>query len=544
MKFPTLNTKSTSRSIIEEFRGYDHNMRISDGAFYETQNLTTDDYPVFSPRKARGFYVKPASPQGMIAKDKLCYVDGSNFIYGDTTIPMNLSVEDEDCPKQLVSMGAYVVIFPDKKYVNTADISDYGSMEATAVTSGTVTFTQCHADGTAVSGESTIETTTYVKIAATGINVGLSELDGVTISGVTADTALNGSHIIQTIGDGYIVIIGDISGTLTQTDTVTVSRTVPIMDYVTECGNRLWGCRYGLAANGEQVNEIYACKLGDFKNWNALEGLSTDSYTASCGTDGPFTGAVTHLGYPLFFKENCFHKVYGSYPSAFQITVTECRGVQEGCSESLAIVNETLFYKARSGVCSFDGSMPTEISDAFGKINYSQAVGGAWRDKYYISMYGNGSWNLFVYDTATGIWMKEDDLHVSAFAALGDEMYAVDADNLNILALQGSGAAAEEQVSWSAETGDMGLSSPDGKYIVKLSIRMKAARDASADIYAQYDSDGEWIHQANIHGMSLASFSVPIRPRRCDHMRLKITGKGDVKIYSITKSTMQGGEPL
>ena len=56
------------------------------------------------------------------------------------------------------------------------------------------------------------------------------------------------------------------------------------------------------------VNELYACKLGDFKNWNCFLGISTDSYVASVGTDGPWTGAVTYLGNPIFFKETCLHK--------------------------------------------------------------------------------------------------------------------------------------------------------------------------------------------------------------------------------------------
>ena len=32
------------------------------------------------------------------------------------------------------------------------------------------------------------------------------------------------------------------------------------------------------------------------------------------GSDGPFTGAATCMGYALFFKENTLHKLYGSKP--------------------------------------------------------------------------------------------------------------------------------------------------------------------------------------------------------------------------------------
>ena len=66
-------------------------------------------------------------------------------------------------------------------------------------------------------------------------------------------------------------------------------RSVPEMDFVIESGNRLWGCKYGVV-DGKAVNEIYASKLGDFKNWNCYAGRSTDSYVATRGSDGPFTG--------------------------------------------------------------------------------------------------------------------------------------------------------------------------------------------------------------------------------------------------------------
>lgn len=582
MQYPTLNTISTTRDVVEEFRGYNHNMRIGSGENWDEQNMTSDDYPVMAPRKKRGYYATPASPQGLIAKDKLCYVDGTSFVYGEKEIDMGLSTAAEDCPKKLVSMGAYVVIFPDKKYINTANLADFGDMGASYASTGTVTFTMCTSMGEEI-GNVTVGTeapgnpqnmqywldtsespnvlkryavttavwvviqTTYVKIAAAGIGAEFATGDCVTLDGITAEgvTDLNGSAQIYSRGSDYIVVVGILGDVKTQTGTVTVKRQIPNMDFITESGNRLWGCRYGTAVNGETVNEIYASKLGDFKNFSVYSGVSTDSYTASVGTDGPFTGAITHLGYPLFFKENCVHKVYGSYPSNFQIQVTSLRGVQEGCGESLAIVGETLFYKARGGVCAFDGSLPVDVAANLGKEQYGSAVGGAVGNKYYISMRDStGEWSLFVYDTTYGIWHKEDNLHAVFFASLRGEMYALDGENRNILALLGSGEAAEDGVSWMFETGDIGLSDPYGKYISKLDIRMQVEAGTEIDVYASYDSRNEWLHLCAIRGTHLRSFTVPIRPRRCDHMRLRMKGVGGAKIYSIVRNISGGGDTV
>jgi hypothetical protein len=270
-------------------------------------------------------------------------------------------------------------------------------------------------------------------------------------------------------------------------------------------------------------------------------GLATDSYAASCGTDGQFTGAITHMGYPLFFKENCVHKVYGNYPANFQIQTTACRGVQKGCHKSLAIVNEVLFYKSRSGICGYDGSLPTEVSYALGNEAYSEAVGGAHGNKYYVSMKDiMGKWNLFVYDTAKNMWHKEDDLQADYFCSCRNELYAI--CGTDIVTMLGSGDYYEGETEWMVQTGEIGITSPDMKYISRLTVRMSMDIGAEVRFYAQYDFSDAWEPIACLRGNSIRSFSIPIRPKRCDHMKLRIEGVGMSKIYSITKTIEQGSE--
>lgn len=588
MRLPKLREMESSRKMVDTFGGYNHNLRVPDGEFYDMKNMTSDYYPVLSPRKNRGVYATPSSPNGLISKDSLCYVDGKYFVMNEYRVDMGLN----DQPKQLVSMGAYVIIMPDKKYINTKDLTDFGSMEAEVKTQAAVSFTLCKLDGTDYgadiptqepeepanmdmwidistephslkqwsesSGMWVTVPTTYVKIASPGIGAPFEKYDGITISGLkdvalhdnvsgniienTSDlAALEGAAVVWEKGDDYIVVVGILDITRTITDQITISRRMPLMDFVVESGNRLWGCRYGEDANGEVVNEIYASKLGDFKNWSCYMGLSTDSYVASCGTDGQFTGAITHLGYPLFFKENCVHKVYGNYPANFQIQDTACRGVQKGSEKSLAIVNETLFYKARNAVCAYDGSLPAEVSYVMGNEEYSDAVGGSHGNKYYITMKDSqGRHNLFVYDIARSMWHKEDNLQVDCFCSCRGEMYAI--SNGKIITMLGSGTKDTAMVPWMVETGEVGISSPDMKYISRLTLRMSMEIGSEARFYAQYDFNEEWEPLFTIQGTNMRSFSLPIRPKRCDHLKLRIEGEGVVRIYSITKTIEQGSE--
>lgn len=578
MKLSKLEELKVTRDMIDVFRGYNHNLRIGEGEFYDMTNLSSDNYPVLSPRRQRGVYAVPKKPQGMVSKDSLCYVDGGDFIINEHVVPMNLSVDE--VPKTLISMGAYVIIMPDKKYINTADLTDYGSIEAAVTTSSTVTFELCKLDGVGYEGVVTQPTapqnprnldlwmdtsdkphvlkqysatnamwvsvpTTYIKISATGIGIPFSENDGVTISGVANEELadLNNTMVIVAKGDDYIVVIGIIDQVTTQDAAVTVKRQMPNLDFIIESGNRLWGCRYGTAVNGEVVNEIYASKLGDFKNWHCYAGVSTDSYAATVGTDGQFTGAVAHLGYPLFFKENCMHKVYGNYPANYQIQTTTCRGVQKGCERSLAIVNEVLYYKARSGVCAYDGSLPTEISTAFGDESYFSAVAGSLGNKYYISMTdANDMWHLFVYDSLKGMWHREDDTQASCFCACRGDLYYIDYADKQIKSVKGAGVTETKAIKWSATTGVIGTDSPDKKYISRMDVRMSLQAGSRVSFYAEYDSSGEWEYLFTMDGIKLQTFAVPIRPKRCDHMRLRIVGYGDAKIYSICKNTERGSD--
>ena len=584
MIYPKLQEISTSRDIVNTFRGYNHNLKIGRGEFYNEKNMSSSYFPIMSPRGRRGLYASPENPTGMIAKDSLCYVDGSKFVIDKYPVEMGLNSEK----KQLVSMGAYVIILPDKKYINTKNLEDRGEIDAVfSASAGTSTTIDLSTeDGSTIDvaykGASAPENpqnmqywldtgstpnalkrwsqsnsmwitiaSTYLRISSDGIGSLFRAYDGVSITGLS-NIGLDGNYIIWSCDENYIVVTGIIDKSQTITTPISVSRTMPIMDYVVESENRLWGCRYGTSANGEIVNEIYASKQGDFRNWNCYMGISTDSYTASCGTDGQFTGAITYGGKPIFFKENHMHRVYGYMPSNFQVQSIACRGVEKGSWNSLAIVNETLFYKGRNGICAYDGSLPNEISGILGDEKYKNAVAGSHGNYYYVSMEdSSGTYHIFVYDTLKGIWHHEDNVSVDAWCSCRNEMYFIDRSDKKIKTVFGSGDSKENIVEWMAESGIIGTETPSGngianlvdhKYVSRIIVRLSMEIGAEVSFAIQYDSCGSWETVSVIKSTTLRSFSFPILPKRCDHFRLRITGKGDVKIYSISKTIEQGSD--
>ena len=571
--FPSLVEARTTRDMTSVFRGYNHNVRIRDDEFYEMENMSADFSPVLSPRRRRGMVRAFSNPNGLYAHNKLCWVDGTEFWYDGAHIE---GLVLEDGKKTIVGMGAYVLIWPDKVFYNSSD-GTFGALGNEVVTTTTVTATLCKRDGSDYSGHTVSDTapanpangalwidtsdvphvlrqfsessgmwssvpTTYVKIAATGIGAGFAELDGVSISGMT-DDALNGEFILYGAGADYIIVTAIIDATVTQPDAVTVVRKVPDMDFVTENENRIWGCS---SAN----HEIYACKLGDPKNWNVFMGIASDSYAMTVGSAGDFTGACTHMGYVLFFKEDMIHKVYGNKPANYQLTNIPARGVERGSERSAAIVNEVLIYKARRDVCAFHAALPESISDALGAVVYKNAVAGAHGAKYYVSMAdAAGAYSLFVFDTERGLWHREDNTQALFFAAYGPDMYYVDGATNALYSVAGlpgeyedEGAELEPPVRWHVETGDLGLDSPDMKYISKLQIRLEAESGTRVRVAVQYDASGVWEEVYKINADRKRSFTAPIVPRRCDTMRVRISGVGACAVYSLTKTVEQGSE--
>jgi hypothetical protein len=531
------------------------------------------------------------------------YMNGEEYDLGMTSI-------SAEAKRTMTSMGAYVIIMPDKMYFNTKDTEDKGKIEASYDSEDKVKFKVCRADGTdydidvkspdepkKAPGDDGVEvdvwngcvwldtsqtpaslkvysttngmwssvSTTYIKICCPGIGNNFDQFDGVKISGVTISQLedLNNTMVIYAKDDNeessdWIVVVGIMdSAEYEQEEQIKIERLMPQIDFIVESNNRLWGCRYGENNDGDVVNELYACKLGDFKNWNCFLGISTDSYYVSLGTDGRFTGAISYLGYPTFFKENCIHTVYGNYPAEYRVQDTACRGVQKGSHGSLAMVNEVLYYKSRTGICAYSGSLPSEISSALGEKFYTEAVGCAHKGKYYVSMKDadDGKYHLFVCDSEKAMWHKEEDIDAirlvdhtmrkriqsPSFCVVDDEIYFIDS-NGDIRTMFGSGTKDTEPVEWIAETGLIGCSAIDKKYVSRLTIRLKMEIGAQVNFYIQYDSSGEWVRVCNLVGHNLRTNTLPIRPKRCDHFRMRIEGVGEAKIFSISKTIEQGSE--
>jgi len=392
------------------------------------------------------------------------------------------------------------------------------------------------------------------RIYAADLGTTFSEGDKVTITGCTGSlVTYNGSHVIRQAGTNYILVDGVLTANYTQNSGITINRTsfeqtgvtvkrtsfsrtsgVSIkrssqdFDFVCEHENRLWAC------NSEN-HEVYASKLGDPTNWSCYEGISTDSYTVTIGSDGDFTGCCSYMGQVIFFKEQAIHILYGNKPSNYQLSELHMPGVRAGSAASLCIVDQVLYYIGRNGVYRFGGASPEKISDQI-TSELSEGVSGHQDGKLYLSCLKDGSRALLVYDPKYQAWYHEDDTQFK-FAVFGDgKLYYVDGENV----LRTITGTSTDAIEWSIESGDLRESLLDQKYISKARFSLWMDAEAEANIYFRFDEDPMWHRAGTVHSVTPKAYNIPLVPQRCNKFRWKMEGTGQVKLLAMG-ITVEGG---
>lgn len=507
------------KRVQVKFGGYNHNAYAGEGEIWDMENMGSDLYPILAPRRERRHIATyEGKANGYYRRDGLSLrADGEKLFKNDEELSAVT-----DTRKQFIPMGTYVIILPDKLCYNTKT-EEIKPMEAEWTGSAKIQ------DGT-FAGEDAKANTIYAEGADWGAKFQAG--DAVTIEGCEKHKENNTSIIIREIDGDYLRFYensfilsdgGDEEGNLT------IKRSVPDMDFMCENENRLWGCR---------GDTIYASKLGDPFNWNVFDGISTDSFAVDVGSAGDFTGCFAFLGYPCFFKEEHIYKVYGDRPANFQVMGSASLGVTKGSGQSMARAGEVLFYLSRIGICAYTGGMPQSVATPFGEVKYKNAVAGSDGVKYYVSMEdGGGTHHLFVYDTQKNLWHREDNTAAISFAWDEGRLYCQTEKDLWYY-----GEDGDEEIESFAEFGDFTDGDPNKKGTSKLQLRLELDEGAELAVKMQFDSEKVWHEVKTLSTTAKRSFYLPIVPRRADHFRLRLEGKGRWRLYSMTRESYSGSE--
>lgn len=560
-----VNPLMPTQERIIEFRGLNRKDYIEEGEMSDMKNLTADNYPLLKPRKPRGKYELPEGVEkpiqimtrygaiGILAIDDEQEV--SFFLNGDKVEglgELNLST-------RVVAINTKICFFPQKSYVKVK--RENGQV----VTDGTGYLDETY---TAVGQDSlTIQATSEDTRVTLNADHNFAADDVIRFNGTLTygGTSLNcdTSVVIDNVNGRTLYLpynMFDMGGESTATFIGTISRTSPDLDLVIEWNNRLWGVN-----NAD--NTIYACKLGDPTNWQYYQGTSLDSYYAQQGTDEDFTGVAEYSGHLIYFKPNSMTRIYGTAPSNYQITNTACYGVEEGSRLSVLTINDTVFYKSSIGIMAYTGGTPYCISEKFNR-QFKFVVAGTEGTKYYASCLideGQGAHSvLMVLDIEKALWHKEDDTRFKDCCTIDGSLYYIVgdvgikvcsedeiADEYNMVGGDGTEVAeilisntirpAEkyEDIEWMATFGPFDEYIEEHKINSKLALRFKADGPASADVFISIDEQ-EWEKVQHYERISTQGEFIPIIPRRCDRYSVKIEGKGEVSIKSLTRRVRPG----
>ena len=341
---------------------------------------------------------------------------------------------------------------------------------------------------------------------------------------------------------------------------ITVTRTVPDMDFVCVNENRVWGCK---------GDTIYASKLGDPLNFNVFDGLSTDSWSVDTGTPGDFTGCCSFQGYPTFFKENAVFRIMGDEPRSFTLRKLNIQGVKKGSNFSIVEIRSSLYYLSRVGILQWNGGdYPTVISGALGGEPgmLRQANAGTDSLRYYAWLYMyqyDESFNAYVsvyklcvFDTRYGTWheIAVDEPYVTNIRFTGDGANGwmitrdITPQGLGyVYALHEFNSGSDTDTEWRVTFADSTRAyktaltgSESKKGVLRLLIRCRLA--GTMKIWLAYDG-GDFEEAAAFggeDGMEKGSRVVPLVLRRCDFWQLRLTGTGDAVIYSIAVERYAG----
>lgn len=546
---PLVTRPTPYEERILEFKGLNRKSYVEEGEMSDMKNLTSDRYPLLCPRQLRGSYALPEGvkkPLSIMTKyERIAMIaekeDGSiAFFYDGNEIT---SVTGLSADTEMVAINTKICFFPQKTYLSltrssdSVTINEYGQLEAAqSVTSAAVTISNTDAKLTLNAGH------------------GFAKGDGVDINGTLYYTPKSGSATskecvvslaIKDVGgnvlvlprETFIELTGD--GATNIRFTGTVKREIPDIHHVIEWNNRLWGA-------SDNDNTIYACKLGDPKNWKYYQGTSLDSYYAQQGTDENWTGSATYSSHLIFFKQNSMTRIYGTSPSSFQLSNTVCYGVEQGSSKSVVVINDKVFYKSTIGIMAYEGGTPYSITEKL-NMKFKNVVGGTEGIKYYASIQKeDDTYELLVLDIDKAVWHKEDEIRFRDCCTLDGRLYFIsdeaygsfEADKMYVINPEEASENLYDR-DWMAVFGPFDEYVENQKIYSKMSLRFIAQPRTRLNVYIKMD-DGDWEIVRKFEYTRTGGEDVPIIPRRCDRFSIKVSGKGDCEIKSLTRRFRRG----
>lgn len=511
--------KQNTKKYVVRFGELNLSENYQDGDFSNTSNVSSHLFPCLTQRYKRNIDGVHEEPQAVFSGNGLLVIHNGKAIYKGETVRGTYDggasepITFTEGKKQIAKVGKYIVIFPDKIYIDTEEKKEwpyiYRLRSMTDKWRGKISVD-------------------YDEIR--GVNYHDFKV-GDTIRIKKDEWSVYKTAKIVSI-DGYEITLDDEVGGDDNDNyyEATIEREMPDLEYICESNMRLWGVK---------DNAIYASKYNDPFNFQVNEKIASDSYYIDVGTEGNFTGCMPYSNYICFFKENLIHKLYGTKPSDFRVITSPVPGVQSGSEKSIKNVNGTLFYKGLNGVYAYGGGTPELISSNFGTKRFTDAVAESDGERYYVSMKEGEKWGLYVFDLATKTWLREDETHALDMAVCDNKVHILTDDGELSIVDRGS---IDEASEWSVTFCPFNETINEKKVYSKFHLRLDLGEKAWLCVEIKRDTDTKWQTVFTTHNERERTVSIPVMPTRCDSVEIRLSGKGKCILKTFIREYQTGSD--
>ena len=567
MRKTLLEAPKTKTVSVNGFKGFSSEYDASPDMITACENVTVVNGNVI-PRSMRMRVRDVENADGISSDGELIWVENGKLYYMGVKIDALMLTDGK---KQIFRIGNYITVFPDGAYFNLMDMSDYGDISVTYMGSGEVELSTVDESGATVAGYTVSyiepleyqegdlwaipnadvgyvikkcirgawrEIKTYIKISAASIGTSFSVGDAVDCYGAE-DITGKAFKIVKLEKDA--VYCDGVSGGTVRIQSIKLSRKLPLLDYVTVSGNRIWGCRAGFDANGNMVKRVYASAVGNPLVWTArVNGFGIE---ADIACDGAFGGICDMDGDVIVFEKSALTKIRVT-ESGITAKRYTCEGVGDMAHCSIATIGGEIYYKSKNGVCTYNGNHVKCISGELGRVGIQKtgSYAGVMNGRYYVTLLlENGKSAVGVYDPNEDSWNIEDDPGVRGFATRKGELYAIceDSNGARILLWDYERSSSEaraycvkdagecDTADCTFEFGEIGKDSLGQIYPIKFSVR---TRISLGELRVCLKYNGEKTQTYMLGASELGVYNIPIERKRADSVSVIFTGSGDFNV--------------
>lgn len=307
-----------------------------------------------------------------------------------------------------------------------------------------------------------------------------------------------------------------------------VEGSCPDIDFVCVHDNRVFGVK---------GSTIYACALGNVNDWTTFVDVDGNpslvgAYAADVASPGSFTGICEYQSHVVALKKNYHHELYGQMPSNFSIIEVSKTGTIE--NKSMIEVASILFFLNSQGVMRYGGGQATNISLNLNE-NYTNGTMCGDGRFLYLSLNNGSEYNLYVYDTLTSLWCREDNLQAVDMINYGNDVYCLSSDGKIYKFNNGT-----EVIEWYVVLSDLADIGAARKKNTKVIISLYAELDTEIEVSISEDREP-------FRGIVKYRFDksivkkIPLSVNAVSEFKLKIQGNKYAELYNIEKQVVGGG---